>query len=69
LAITLETKGVLVGVVLCLLGLVVFMHGINNMTPVNAVSNSFLVVIGMFLGIAGFIVLITNVFSGGSIFT
>ncbi|MCK4478729.1 hypothetical protein KAU88_09440 [Candidatus Bathyarchaeota archaeon] len=69
MAITLETRGVFVGVVLCLLGLIVFMYGTNNMTPANAVSNSFLVVIGMFLGMAGLIVLITNVFSGGSIFT
>jgi len=67
--VRLETRGVLVGAVLCLLGLVIFLYGITNMTAVNAVSNSFLVVIGMFLGIAGLLVLITNVFSGGSLFT
>jgi hypothetical protein len=67
--VELEIRSVLVGSVLCLLGLVIFMYGITNMTAVNAVSNSFLVVIGMFLGIAGLIVLITNVFSSGSLFT
>jgi len=64
-----ETRSILVGIVLCLLGFVVFICGISNMTPINAVSNSFLIIIGMFLGIAGLIVLITSVFSGGSIFT
>lgn len=65
----LEIRGILVGVVLCLLGLVFFIVGMTNMTTVNAVSNSFLIVVGMFLGIAGFLVLIVNTFSGGSVFT
>lgn len=65
----LEIRGILVGVVLCLVGFVIFIAGIINMTPVNAVSNSFLVIIGVFLGIAGFLVLIINAFGGGSIFT
>jgi len=64
----LEARGVLVGFILCLLGLIVFLFAISSMTQANAVSNSFLVVIGVFLGIAGFIVLVTNVFSGGFIF-
>ena len=59
----------LVGVVLCLVGFIIFIVGMNNMTTMNAVSNSFLIIIGMFLGIAGFLVLIINTFSAGSIFT
>jgi hypothetical protein len=35
----------------------------------NAVSNMFLTVIGVFLGMAGLLVLMTNLFSHGSIFT
>ncbi len=65
----LEIRSMLVGVVLCLVGFVIFMVGMNNMTTMNAVSNSFLIIIGMFLGIAGFLVLIINTFSAGSIFT
>ncbi|MFQ6068162.1 MAG: hypothetical protein ACE5KD_01320 [Candidatus Bathyarchaeia archaeon] len=63
----LETRSMLVGVVLCIIGLVVFLYGISSMTPLNAVSNSFLIVIGIFLGIAGFLVIVINAFSGGSI--
>ena len=65
----LEIRSMLVGVVLCLVGFIIFMVGMNNMTTMNAVSNSFLIIIGMFLGIAGFLVLIINTFSAGSIFT
>jgi len=65
----LEIRGILVGVVLCLIGFIIFVVGMINMTPVNAVSNSFLIIIGIFLGIAGFLVLIINAFAGGSIFT
>ena len=65
----LEIRSMLVGVVLCLVGFIIFIVGMNNMTTMNAVSNSFLIIIGMFLGIAGFLVLIINTFSTGSIFT
>lgn len=67
--VRLEAKGALVGIVLCLLGFVIFIFGISNMTTINAASNSFLVVMGIFLGIAGLLVLIINVFSSGSVFT
>jgi len=64
----LDIRGVIVGVVLCLLGLSVFVYGTSSMTSSNAVSNSFLVVIGIFLGIAGLLVLIINVFARGSVY-
>ncbi len=63
-----EVRGVLVGVALCLLGFALFVYGISNMTSANTVSNSFLVVISIFLGVAGLLVLITNAFSSGSLF-
>ena len=65
----LEIRGLLVGVVLCLIGFIIIVVGMINMTPVNAVSNSFLIIIGIFLGIAGLLVLTINAFAGGSIFT
>jgi len=65
----LEARGAFVGFALCVLGLVVFLYGIGNMTPANAVSNSFFAVIGIFLGIAGLLVLVMNVFSHGSFLT
>lgn len=65
----LEIRGILVGVVLCLIGFIIIVVGMINMTTVNAVSNSFLIIIGIFLGIAGFLVLTINAFAGGSIFT
>ncbi len=66
LAVRLEVRGVLVGIILCLLGFIVFTYGLVGMNPINAVHNSFLVLIGMFLGIAGLLVLLINVLSGGS---
>ncbi len=63
-----EARGVTVGITLCILGLLFFLCGIINMAQANAISNSFLVVIGIFLGMAGLLVLIANAFSGGSIF-
>ncbi len=57
------------GTALCLLGLSVFVYGVINMTHANAVPNSFLVVIGLFLGMAGLLVMVTNAFSSGSLFT
>ncbi len=58
----------LVGLILCLIGLVVFIYGMINMSPANALANSFFVMVGIFLGIAGLLVLMTNAFSGGFVF-
>jgi hypothetical protein len=68
LVIYLEVRGFVVGIILSILGFVVFLLGIVNMTQTNAISNSILVVIGIFLGMAGLLILITNIFSGGSLF-
>ncbi|MGQ9565336.1 MAG: hypothetical protein ACUVT5_02170 [Candidatus Bathyarchaeales archaeon] len=69
LVVGLEVKGVVVGSVLCFVGVVLFVHGTTDVTFLNAVSNMFLSVIGMFLMLAGLLVLIVNLFGKGSIFT
>ena len=67
--VELETRGMLVGGILCFLGLVAFVYGTINMTRADAISNSFLIVIGIFMGIAGVLVFATSSFLRGSIFT
>lgn len=69
LVVGLEVKGVVVGSVLCFVGVVLFVYGTTDVTFLNAVSNMFLSVIGMFLMLAGLLVLIVNLFGKGSIFT
>lgn len=64
----LEVRGMFVGVMLCLLGLIVFLYGTTGMSQANAVSNSFLIIVGIFLGMAGLLVFATSVFSRGPIF-
>lgn len=63
----LETKGMSVGLILCFLGLAVFIYGLKSMDWARAISNSFLAVIGIFLGIAGLIVFLISAFSSGSV--
>lgn len=64
-----EVRGVLVGIVLCLLGVALFIYGLVGMNYAMARSSSFLVVIGIFLGMTGLLVLAMNFFSSGSLFS
>ncbi|MGB9135632.1 MAG: hypothetical protein WCC63_08665 [Candidatus Bathyarchaeia archaeon] len=64
-----EVKVIFVGVVLCLLGLTLFVYGLVTMTYAGAMSSSFLIVVGIFLGMGGLLVLAMTLFSGGSLFT
>lgn len=57
------------GIILCLIGLILFVYGTTNITFLNAVSNMFITVMGVFLVMAGLLVLITNLFGKGSVFT
>ena len=57
------------GMLLCVLGLAVFVYGMSNMTRLNIVSNSLLVVLGIFIGMAGFLVLMMHLFFRGSAFS
>lgn len=60
-----EVRGIVVGAFLCLLSLAFFIYGIVTMTSANAASSALIIVVGVFLGIAGFLVLAANFFSGG----
>ena len=57
-----ETRVVIAGIILCFVGLILFAYGISNMSQINAISNSFLIIIGIFLGMAGMLMLAMNVF-------
>lgn len=59
---TLETKAVVGGAILCLLGLIIFAYGISNMNYTNAVSSSFTIVVGIFTGMVGMLMLMMNLF-------
>jgi uncharacterized membrane protein len=59
---TLETKAVIAGAILCLLGLIIFAYGISNMNYTSAVSSSYIIVLGIFVGMAGMLMLMMNLF-------
>jgi len=57
-------RGVIVGVLLIVLGLATYVYGVNMMKPEDPLSGTYCAVIGVFLGIAGLLVLFSNVFRG-----
>jgi uncharacterized membrane protein len=59
---TLETRTVVVGAILCLVGLIMFAYGISNMNYTNAASSSLIVVLGIFTGMAGMLMLMMSLF-------
>jgi len=61
----LEGRGVVVGIILCLLGVTLFASGLVNVNYATADFSSFLVVVGIFLGMAGLLVLAMNFFFSG----
>jgi len=56
---------------LCIVGLVMFLHGssLSNqvMNPENMISGTFLVVLGIFLGLAVFLMLLLHMFQRQSL--
>jgi uncharacterized membrane protein len=58
----LQVKVVTAGAVLCLLGLIIFVYGISTMNYTNAVSSSFTIMLGIFIGMAGLFMLMMNLF-------
>jgi Mg2+ and Co2+ transporter CorA len=57
-------RGVIVGVLLIVLGLITYVYGMNLAKPEDPLSGVYGAVIGVFLGIAGLLVLVSNVFRG-----
>lgn len=64
----LEVRGMVVGMTLCLAGFALFLYGWVTMTHGAVISSSAPVVVGIFLGMAGLLVLALNLFSQGSLF-
>ena len=58
-----ETKTVVAGAILCLLGLILFAYGWSNMNYTSALSSSYIIALGIFLGMAGMLVLMMNLFN------
>jgi hypothetical protein len=59
-----EIRVIIVGIIPCIIGLAMFSYGIATMNQRNAASNSFLMLIGVFLGISGMFMLLINAFGG-----
>jgi uncharacterized membrane protein len=59
---TLETRVAMVGAILCLLGLIIFAYGISTMNYTNAFSSSFTIIVGIFTGMAGLLMLMMDLF-------
>ena len=62
--IQLRVRGVIVGILLIVLGLVTYAYGTNMTKPEDPLSGIYGAVIGVFLVIAGLLVLASNVFRG-----
>ena len=65
-------KMMLFASVLILVGLVIFLYGTsmgnNVLNPESLISGTYLAVVGVFLAIAGFLMLVSHVFRGRSMF-
>ena len=59
---TLEIRVVIVGALFCLIGIIIFVYGISNMDHMNAVSSSFTIIVGIFIGMAGLFMLMMDLF-------
>ena len=66
-----HTKVMIFAGILCFVGLALFVHGasLRNqvMNPENLISGTFYVVVGIFLGIAGVLMLILQMFQRQSL--
>jgi uncharacterized membrane protein len=60
----LRVHGVVVGVLLIVLGLVIYAYGTNMTKPGDPLSGIYGAIIGVFLGIAGLLVIASSVFRG-----
>ncbi len=63
-ATNLHVRGVIAGVFLVALGVITYVYGTNMIRPEDPLSGSYGAVIGIFLGLAGVLVLFSSVFRG-----
>ena len=64
--ISLRLSAIIVASLLVFIGLALFFYGTSMTNPRSVLSGSYLVVIGIFLAIAGFLMLVSHVFRGRS---
>jgi len=58
----LGTKATLAGAILCVSGLSLFAYGMSSMSVASALSNSYIVMIGIFIGMAGMLILLMDLY-------
>lgn len=56
------------GIVLAMVGFVIFVYSTYAMSSGDLLSSAFLLVVGVFLGMAGLFVLLSQVLPGSSVF-
>lgn len=56
------------GILLAMLGLAIFIYSTDAMSTGDLLSSAFLLVVGVFLGMAGLLVLLSQVLPGSSVF-
>jgi len=66
--ISLRLSVIVVASLLVFIGFALFFHGISMTNPRSFLSGTYIVVIGIFLAIAGFLMLVSHVFRGRSMF-
>ncbi len=62
---TLGTKAAIAGAILCVIGLSLFAYGMSSMSSLNygsALSSSYIVIVGVFIGMVGIFVLMMDLF-------
>ena len=64
-----QVRGVIVGVLLIILGLATSVYGMNMTKPEDPLSGMYGAVIGVFLGLAGLLLLFSSVFRGSLLST
>ena len=65
--VALRLSVIVVATLLVLTGIALFFYGTSMTNPRSILSGSYIVVIGVFLGIAGFLMLVSQVFRGSSV--
>jgi hypothetical protein len=64
--ISLRLSVIVVAILLVFIGFALFFYGTSMTNPRSILSGSYVVVIGIFLAIAGFLMLVSQVFRGRS---
>lgn len=63
-----QMRVAIAGIVLAMVGFVIFIYSTYAMSSGDLLSSAFLLVVGVFLGMAGLFVLLSQVLPGSSVF-